>query len=211
MPRNWSVVRTERSTLAEDLTPLTDEQWRTPSLCEGWTVRDVLAHLTAAASLNTAQWLAGVIRCRFDFDRQVAMRLAEQLGSSPHETLDRFRRVITSTKTAAGPFGALLGELVVHAEDIRRPLAIRHEYPNDMLTRAASFYAKYDFTVPSKRAIRGLRLEATDGAFAVGDGPGVSGSTLALVMSMAGRVDYCDDLAGEGVVTLRERLLAGAG
>ncbi|MFF5969562.1 hypothetical protein ACFY64_38875 [Streptomyces collinus] len=44
----------------------------------GPTVREVLAHLVAGANLNTVRWLAGVIRCRFDFDKQVAMRLAEQ-------------------------------------------------------------------------------------------------------------------------------------
>jgi len=43
--------------------------------------------MIAGASLNPVRWLAGVIRCRFDFDRQVAMRLAEHLGASPAETL----------------------------------------------------------------------------------------------------------------------------
>ncbi|WP_240942518.1 hypothetical protein [Planosporangium thailandense] len=57
----------------------------------------MLAHLTAGASLNPVRWMAGVIRCRFDFDRQVAMRLAEHMGATPDETLARYRRVITST------------------------------------------------------------------------------------------------------------------
>ncbi|MEV0703655.1 maleylpyruvate isomerase family mycothiol-dependent enzyme [Saccharopolyspora sp. NPDC050389] len=59
------MVHAERAALAADLADLTDEQWATPSLCTGLTVREVLAHLTAAASLNPARWLAGVIRCRF--------------------------------------------------------------------------------------------------------------------------------------------------
>ena len=53
--------------------------------------------------------------------------------------------------------------------------------------------------------MEGLRVEATDGPFAVGDGPLVSGTTLALTMAMAGRYAYCDDLAGPGLSTLRER------
>lgn len=77
----WSLIRAERAALADDLGALTAGQWATPSLCDGLTVREVLAHLTAGASLNTVRWLAGVVRCRFDFDRQVAMRLAEHLGS----------------------------------------------------------------------------------------------------------------------------------
>src|ERR1035438_8089279 len=93
----WPLVHAERTALAADLADLTGEQWATPSLCSGLTVREVLAHLTAGARPNPARWLAGVIRCRFDFDKQVAMRLAEQLGAVPAETIDRFRSVLTST------------------------------------------------------------------------------------------------------------------
>ena len=76
----WPLVHAERAALAADLADLAGQQWATPSLCTGFTVRQVLAHLTAGASLNPVRWLAGVVRCRFDFDKQVAMRLAEQLG-----------------------------------------------------------------------------------------------------------------------------------
>ena len=77
----WPLFHIERAALAADLANLTDKQWATPSQCTELTVREVLAHLTAAASLNHVRWMAGVIRCRFDFDKQVAMRLAEQLGA----------------------------------------------------------------------------------------------------------------------------------
>ncbi len=96
-PTVWSMIRAERAALAGDLAGLQPDQWATPSLCDGLTVRDVLAHLTAGASLNTFTWLAGVVRCRFDFDVQVAMRLAQQLGSGPADTLARFRRTVPST------------------------------------------------------------------------------------------------------------------
>ncbi len=79
----WPLIHAERAALAADLGDMADERWETPSLCAGLTVREVLAHLTAGASLNTVRWMAGVIRCRFDFDKQVAMRLAEQLGATP--------------------------------------------------------------------------------------------------------------------------------
>src|SRR5215472_5354688 len=65
----WSLVHAERAALAADLAGLTDQQWMTLSLCTEFTVRQVLAHLTAGASLNPVRWLAGVIRCRFDFDK----------------------------------------------------------------------------------------------------------------------------------------------
>ena len=201
----WSLVHAERAALAADLADLTDQQWATPSLCAGFTVRQVLAHLTAGASLNPARWMAGVMRCRFDFDKMVAMRLAEQLGATPAETLARFRHVVSSTVKAPVPTEAVLGEAIVHGEDIRRPLGIHRDYPITTLTQLACYYRGSDMVVPAKRRIAGLRLQASDGPFATGSGPLVSGRTLALIMAMTGRVTYCDELDGDGAAVLRAR------
>jgi len=202
----WPLIHTERAMLAKDLIGLTEERWETPSLCSGLTVREVLAHLTASASLTPVGWLAGVIRCRFDFDEQVAMRLAEHLGESGAETLERFRRVVTSTTKPPLPKMAMLGEVIVHGEDIRRPLGIRRDHPIAVLTSLAGYYQGADLVVMAKGRIGGLRLEATDGPFAVGSGPLVSGTTLALVMAMTGRAAHLDDLDGDGVEILRSRV-----
>jgi uncharacterized protein (TIGR03083 family) len=201
----WPLVHAERAALAADLADLTGEQWATPSLCTGLTVREVLAHLIAGASLNPVRWLAGVIRCRFDFDKQVSMRLAEQLGATPAETIDRFRSVLTSTTKPPVPRLAMLGETIVHAQDIRLPLGIRRDYPIGALTQLAEYYQGSDLPVLTKTRAKGLRLVATDGRFTTGSGPLVSGPTLALIMAMAGRGAYCDELQGDGAATLRER------
>lgn len=202
-PDIWSLVDDERAALAADLADLPDGRWATPSLCDGFTVRDVVAHLTANASLGPVRWMAGVIRCRFDFDRMVAMRLREQLGASPSETLDRFRQVRTSRRKAPVPTVAVLGEVIVHGEDIRRPLGLHRDYPVPALAAVAGFYQGSDLVVPSRRRIQGLQLAATDSDFAVGAGPLVEGSTLALVMAMTGRRVYADELEGPGAARLR--------
>ncbi|MEU3626038.1 hypothetical protein BS329_40475 [Amycolatopsis coloradensis] len=204
----WPLIHTERAALAKDLIGLTEPRWGTPSLCTGLTVRDVLAHLTAGASLTPARWLAGVIRCRFDFDKQVTMRLAEQLGADGAETLERFRRAVKSTTKPPLPAIAMLGEVIVHGEDIRRPLGLRREHPITVLTSLAGYYQGADLVVMAKGRIGGLRLEATDGPFAVGSGPLVSGTTLALIMAMTGRATYLDELRGDGVAILRRRVPA---
>ncbi|MEU6161500.1 maleylpyruvate isomerase family mycothiol-dependent enzyme [Streptomyces sp. NPDC047130] len=201
----WRSIHTERAALAADLASLPEERWETPSLCAGLTVREVLAHLTAGARLNAVRWMAGVIRCRFDFDRQVAMRLAEQLGPTPAATLERFRSIVRSTTKPPLPPIAMLGETVVHGEDIRRPLGITRAYPVEVVTRLAEYYAGTDMVVVAKGRIGGLRLVAEDGAFATGTGARVSGPTSALVMAMTGRAAHCDDLRGEGVELLRAR------
>ncbi len=201
----WPSVHAERAALAEDLECLSPAQWAHPSLCGRWTVEDVVAHLTAAASVGRLRWLASVLGARFDFGVHNQRRLSEHRGVTPDETLHRFRKVITSTTAASGHTPAWLGEVVVHGQDIRRPLGIERTPPIDTVTEVASFYASRDFTVPSHSAIKDLRLAATDGPFVTGDGPLVAGSTLALTMAMAGRTEFYADLEGEGVLLLRER------
>ncbi len=117
----WSAAHTERAALAEDLAHLDDEQWAAPSLCGRWTVQEVVAHLTAAASIGRLRWFRSALAARFDFDLHNARRLAEHRGADPAETLDRFRAVITRTTAPSGHTPAWLGEVVVHARTSADP------------------------------------------------------------------------------------------
>ncbi|MFF0497184.1 maleylpyruvate isomerase family mycothiol-dependent enzyme [Nocardia aobensis] len=199
------MAHAERAALADDLAELDDQQWARQSLCGRWTVEEVVAHLTAAASTGRLRWLVSVVGARFDFDEHNARRLAEHRGRTPAETLDRFRGIVTSTTAPFGHTAAWLGEVIVHAQDIRRPVGILREPSVEAATEVAKFYASRDFAVPSRSMIDGLRLEATDGPFTAGTGPLVTGTTIALTMAMAGRTAYLDDLAGPGVLALRGR------
>lgn len=201
----WPMIHAERTALLADLVILDETQWATKSLCGAWTVREVVAHLTAAASIGRVRWLRSVAGARFDFDQHNQRRLVEQLGSDNGETLSRFRSVVSSTTAASGHTPAWLGEVIVHSLDVRAPLGIDTRPVINAATEVARFYASRDFAVPSKTARKGLRLVASDGDFAAGDGPLVSGPTYALIMAMAGRGPFCDELTGEGVATLRSR------
>ncbi len=184
----WPAVHAERSALADDLEQLDRQQWAHQSLCGRWTVEEVVAHLTAGASTGRLRWLASVVGAPFDSSLHNQRRMAEHRGADPDETLQRFRRIVASTTAPAGHVPAWLGEVVVHAQDIRRPLGIDGTPAIDRVTEVADFFARGDFTVKSHTAIKGLRLEAVDGPSATGDGPMVTGTTLALTMAMAGRV-----------------------
>ncbi|MDO5739396.1 MAG: maleylpyruvate isomerase family mycothiol-dependent enzyme [Ornithinimicrobium sp.] len=199
----WSQVHAERAALVHELAELTDEQWASPSLCGDWSVHDVVAHLTAAASVGRLRWIASVLGARLDFDLHNQRRLAEQRGTTTAQTLERFRTVVTSTTAASGHTAAWLGEVVVHSHDIRWPLGLPSTSAPDVVAQVATFYAQRDFTVPSKTAINGLRLEATDSDFHAGAGELVRGTTLALTMAMAGRSVYCVELSGPGTAALR--------
>jgi uncharacterized protein (TIGR03083 family) len=104
----WASIDGERTALANQLEPLTTSEWATPSLCTGLSVREVLAHLTVSGAVSGPRWFAGVVRARFDFDKQVGQRLREQLGADPGETLNPFDHrqpgfaTVAATGTAGG-------------------------------------------------------------------------------------------------------------
>ena len=201
----WDTIHHERTALAADLRPLTEPQWATPSLCTGWTVRDVLAHMTATARTGQAQFVGKFVAAGFNFKNMQSKDIDSELGSSPAETLSRFNSVLNSSKHPPGPAHTWLGEVLVHSEDIRRPLGIQHAYPRDAAVQVADFYKNSNLLIGAKNRISGLRLRATDIDWSHGDGPEVSGPIVSLVVAMTGRKAVLDDLAGEGVATLRSR------
>jgi len=201
----WSAVHAERKALAADLRDLSGEAWDTPSLCRGWTVRDVLAHLTSAASLTPPAFFARLAGSGFNFDKVQEKGIAAHRGASAADTLAGFEAVVSSVKHPPGPTATWLGETIVHSEDIRRALGIQHKYPADAVVTVAEFYKGSNLLIGSKRRIAGLALRATDADWSHGTGPEVSGPILSLVMAMTGRKVADDDLAGDGVATLRSR------
>ena len=201
----WGIVHGERKALAADLKPLDENQWTTPSLCGEWTVRDVLAHMTATAKTTPATFFPKMLANGFSFSRLQAKNVSAERGTSTADTLARFVAVETSVKHPPGPVDSWLGESIVHAEDIRRPLGLHREYPMDAVVQVADFYKNSNLIIGTKRRIEGLTLRATDTEWSHGTGPEVSGPMLDLLMAMTGRKAADSQLTGEGVATLRAR------
>jgi uncharacterized protein (TIGR03083 family) len=201
----WPVVHAERRALAADLAGLSEDQWRTPSLCGGWSVHDVLAHMVATAKESPARFVTGLIGAGFSFDRFTSRRIAAERAGGPAATLAAFRAVETSTTAPPGPTTSWLGEALVHAEDIRRPLGIRHEYPADAVRQVTEFYASSNVLIGGKRRVEGVTLQATDTDWSHGSGPVVAGPALALMLATTGRTAVLDELTGPGVAVLRGR------
>ncbi|GLY03119.1 MULTISPECIES: maleylpyruvate isomerase family mycothiol-dependent enzyme [Actinoplanes] len=202
----WNLVHSARRSLAADLSGLDPARWHQPTLCPGWDVEHVVAHLTAAATTGRWQWIRSILLAGFRPAVHNDRRLRDHLGSTPAETLARFQAVIDATVAPTPDTAAYLGEVLVHSQDIRLPLAITTEPDIEALTAVADFYARRNFTVPSKTLVSGLRVTATDGPFQSGEGPALSGTTLALVMTMAGRRAYLDQLDGPGRAVIADRL-----
>jgi uncharacterized protein (TIGR03083 family) len=201
----WPTIHAERAALATDLTGLSDAQWATPSLSRDWTVRDVVAHLTATAKMTPGRFFGKLAGSGFRFHQMSAKEVAREGAGTPQDVLARFQAVRDRTTSPPGPVDSWLGETIVHAEDVRRPLRISHTYPPDAVRRIADFYKRSNLLIGAKRRIAGLRLQANDADWSTGDGPEVSGPLLSLVLVMVGRKAALADLSGPGVATLQSR------
>ena len=201
----WPVVHAERRALAVDLAGLTPEQWATPSMCTGWSVHDVLAHMVATAKETPPRFFVGMLTSGFRLSRMTEKRIAEERAGGPAATLAAFRAVETATSAPPGPKLSWLGEALVHAEDIRRPLGIAHEYPVASVTAVTDLRG---FERPDRRQEPGrgrhpCRRRTPTGRTAAG--PVVSGPARALMLATTGRKAALDELSGPGVEILRSR------
>jgi uncharacterized protein (TIGR03083 family) len=201
-----TLIHAERARIATMLEGLDEDAWRTGSLCSDWSVEQVVAHLTTAANTGKLAWIRSMARAGFNPSKHNERQLSRHLGSTPTETLQRFRDSVTSTIAPTNDHAAWLGEVIVHGQDIARPLGIELTPDPVAVGEVARFFATKDFAVNSRSAAKGLALEATDDAFRSGDGPSVRGPLLDLVMAMAGRPGYCAGLEGDGVDELRRRI-----
>lgn len=201
----WNVVAAERGALAADLAGLDEAQWAARSLCEDWSVRRVVGHMTSTASLTPMSFVGSFVASGFSFEKFANKQIDKHLGGDPEETLAGFRLVQHSTSAPPGPKLSWLGEVLVHAEDIRRPLGIRHQYPTEAVREVADFYKGSNTLIGTKSRIAGLALRATDTTWSHGEGEEVVGPMLSLLMAMTGRGEACVDLSGAGVNTLQSR------
>ncbi|MEV0597237.1 maleylpyruvate isomerase family mycothiol-dependent enzyme [Nonomuraea cavernae] len=199
----WSMVHAERAALIDDLMHLDGEQWGEPSLCAGWTVHDVAAHLVDTARTTRLGFVAGLVRAGFDFDRQNARGVERERGASPQETLKRLRQVAPRRSTPPAPLDSRLVEEVVHGEDIRRPLGLTRSYPQDAVVRSLRLQARTPVSFGgAKELMSRIQLTATDADLSIGDGPEVSGTALSLLLAVSGRRVALNELDGPGVATL---------
>lgn len=199
----WPMVHAERAALLGDLEDLDDARWEERSLCGEWTVHDVVAHLVDSARTTRFGFVVGLVRERFDFDRQNARGVQRHRGASPQETLERLRGVASRRSTPPAPLDSRLLEEVVHGEDIRRRLGLVRSYPQEAVVRSLRLQARTPVSFGgAKELLARVRLTATDAGVSIGDGPELSGSALSLLLAVSGRRVSLDDLDGPGVAVL---------
>lgn len=210
-PATWKLIHRERAAMAETLSTLTQSQWTTPSLCGGWSVRETAAHIVLGSEQTTPHFLARMAASGFRFNHMMD-RDARSTGRQPtDELISRLRNRVGTTNHPPAPVKTMLGEIVVHGDDIRRPLGLAGDTAPAAIVECLQMYKTASFPVGTKKRIDGLRLVATDVDWSHGTGPEVTGPGMAMLMAMTGRAGGLEELSGEGLPTLRKRMTsAGA-
>ncbi|MFL6079043.1 MAG: maleylpyruvate isomerase family mycothiol-dependent enzyme [Ornithinibacter sp.] len=204
-------ARTSRNRLAiaDVLDSLDAEQWDAATLCKGWTVRHVAAHLLQPMLVGFPRFFLTAVRYRGDTLRTVD-HFARVLARNEPEQLVALLRAHAPAQVdppRVGPIGPF-AETCIHLRDIARPLGLAATAPQEDWI-ALLDHLTSDGPTPAlatSQRTAGISLEATDAEWRSGSGPRVSGSTEALTMAITGRVPALDDLHGPGVDLLRARL-----
>ena len=188
----WQHIDRERSRLADLLESLPEAAWKQPSLCEGWSVRDVGAHLTFShARLRDVIWPA--LRTGFRYNAMV--RYAAVRSPLTHQQIVTTLRGFVGSRRRA-PFVTELEpllDILVHSQDICLPLGIDHAMPLDAAVAAANRVLTLRGPMRLWETPGGVRLVATDTDWAYGDGPVRQAPIQSHLLTLTGRQPFTSE------------------
>lgn len=209
----WGAIDDQRTRTADLLEQLTAAQWDHPSLCRGWTVRHVAAHLTlqqqrirdlAAFVAHNPQMLRSLTLNATIHDSAVLQ--AQMLSSQ--EIISRIRAMIGSRRHNAfvTPLETLT-DILVHSQDVAIPLGLdltmRPTASALAATRRWDTRGTWLATVFRRLPLDGYRLTATDTDWTRGHGPELAGPIGTLLLLLTGRSAALDQLTGDGAEAVR--------
>jgi uncharacterized protein (TIGR03083 family) len=204
--QTWKLIHSARGATADSLAELSPDQWASPSLCAGWSVQDTAGHIVVGGEQTPVRFMAGMASNLFRFNTMVD-RQARKVGARPPaEIVDRLRATAETTNRPPAPVMAMLGEIVVHSEDIRNAVDLPAKADEEAVAACLELFSGANFPVGTKRRIAGCRLVATDVGWSHGTGPEVSGPGLSLLLAITGRAAGLEGLSGEGLPTLQHRM-----
>ncbi|HET9648005.1 MAG TPA: maleylpyruvate isomerase family mycothiol-dependent enzyme [Microlunatus sp.] len=181
------LVAVSLAALADALAPVPDQRWNEPSMCEGWAVRHVIAHLTMAARHDEAAFTAELTANGFDF-QTTSDRIALRDGELPPEALlaDLRGETMASFPQPGGGFAGSLSHVVIHGLDATQPLGLERSCSDEA---ARTVLDSLVATTPNVFGVdtSGLAIRATDLDWSYGTGQLVDRSAAELLLALSGR------------------------
>lgn len=201
----WQTIEKERLSLAELFEGLSAEEWETASLCAGWRVRDVAAHLTLA-HMGMLPAVLAMLRARGNPNRMIRDTAVRQARLPAGQYAVLLRGMAGSRKTAPGVTDLEpLIDVLVHGQDMAIPLGRIRPMPAQGAATAAARVWSMRWPFHAARRLSGLRLVATDHPWSAGQGLQVEGPIAALLLLLTGRRAALPQLSGPGVAQLESR------
>jgi uncharacterized protein (TIGR03083 family) len=192
------VVAAEFLALADLLGSATESQWDTPSLCAGWRVREVVAHMTMAARYPEDKFLAELRRCDFDFGR-LSNEIASRDAALPAGELVANLRsdVMQHWTPPGGGYHGALNHVVIHGLDVTVPLGVPRRSPDGTIRVVLDDLTAGGVHEHFGTGIAGRTLQATDLDWSYGSGPPLRGKAEDLALVLCGRVLSAGRIEGE--------------
>ena len=199
-------LQQERAALFDTVCDLSAAEWDTASLCDGWRVRDVIAHVNLGVTLKAPTVVGGLLVARGDFHRFMK-RHAIKKGNRPVGVLLAESEMVaaSSHNPPATKRVDLAIDVFVHHHDIAIPLGRSVPTDDARLRWMADGMVGANKMIGSAQRTRGLRLIATDIDWHYGTGPEVRGPVAALMVAASGRPALDDRLDGDGLAIMQGR------
>ena len=204
----FAAVAAERHRVADLLDGLDESEWGTPSCCAGWTIQEVAAHLLVGPVLGLKGTFPYVLRAGGRPNKTNDLTAKELAKMGPQQLVAELRANAESRFTPPGfPPEAPLIDVIIHGQDITRPLGRQLDVPNEYWQHPleAAIARRYSI-ISARRHLKGLSFASTDTGYRHGSGPEVRGPAKDLAHAMFGRSMALDALTGDGVEPLRARL-----
>jgi uncharacterized protein (TIGR03083 family) len=182
------LITAERRDIAQVLGSLPAGSWETPSLCAGWRVREVVAHMTMPFRYSTPRFAAEIARDRGKFNR-MADRCARRDAAMAADALVAALRD-NAAKPWKPPGGGLAGALVhdvIHGLDMTVPLGSGRQVPEDRLRLVLDAITRPGTLSYFGADLSQAEFRADDIDWSFGSGEPVSGAAQDLALVLCGR------------------------
>ena len=198
----WRHIHAERAALAGTLAALPENDWSHDTLCAGWTVHDVAAHVISTPQIGWSDIAAMSARNLGRSYNTMIFRETKRLSAQEtrESILADYEKYAASTQrlpitTSLEP----LIDVLLHHQDIVRPLGLTRDMPPEAAAVAADRVRRLSFPMGTRRLLRSVRMVATDVDWTRGSGPSIEGPIQELLMLASGRQPDRSLLTGDGL------------
>ncbi|MGK8559306.1 maleylpyruvate isomerase family mycothiol-dependent enzyme [Nocardia gipuzkoensis] len=204
----WEVIEQQRRAIADLLADLTPQQWETPSLCAGWRIREVAAHIAITPDPpSPAVMLGAGLRARGNYNRFIHDLTIRHANRPASELVTQIRTNAASRRLPKlTNYRNILFDTVVHGQDIAIPLGHTIAVPPTAAAVAADRAVQVGWPVWDRHRLDGIHLSANDIDWEYGNGSEIRGPITAILLLITGRTATLDQVTGDGIDRLIRQL-----